>query len=630
MKQHDKRRHPVSILALALATCLALTLTAPSVAEDGQAATAACGQKGTFNLIYGDTLCQGQWAFSLYFNKWDRRVQSDPFTQSFDPLWTDWDMDVTRTNLAVGYGITDKVELSLMLPYWTYEAEDIVGPFRSVGILNGRLFDQGVIDQSGLGNVRAGVKFQLARTETYNVGLMPFVDLPTGDDDESVVTGDTGLGLTFAYDNIAGWVFNLGYFSPGDSDFGEVSDEVQVGFGYVQSYGEENQTQWITELGGIVYTDSNGEHDAADITSGGRWHLANRDWALNAALRVDLSDLNFDYTPIGGLLGVSYAPKNRYTLTVATDGSGAGRITSDVGGIDCGTTCEAKLRCDATVTLTAEPEPKSRFAGWAGDCVGDDSTITITLEDDTSCTATFIKQYDVEIQVVKKTHPDGDQPGQGMVKFLAPEGAGDCSNGCTKTFDVGTDVKLEATPKDTSDGPSEFGGWSVDCSGDDTTTSFEVDRDKTCVATFVGPEKPCEVSLDKLEVTKCAVYAKKGEWSCDSATWTQLVSGFAAGDPDMPAGQLPTDANEKKTALCDVVNFLRVCPQVKACVAGSETDSEPRCTAEKRAARVASFLAAQAAYPAFENLSTDRIEFQPGACRDQPDPGQSVEIFFEK
>ncbi|MEM8930703.1 MAG: hypothetical protein AAGE94_05980 [Acidobacteriota bacterium] len=614
---------------LLTALVLALTVLAPAavLAEDGQAATSGCGQKGSFNLIYGDTLCKGQWAFSLYYNKWDRRVQSDPVTLAIDPLWTDWDMDVERASIAIGYGLSDRAELSLMLPYWSFDGESIDGPNRSSGILNGRLFNEGRIDQSGLGNVRAGVKFLLAREESYNVALMPFVDLPTGDDDESVVTGDTGFGLRLGYDNTKGWIFNLGYFSPGDSDFGDVSDEVQVGFGYVKDYGK---TEWITELGGILYTDSNGEHDAADITSGGRWHLANPDWAFNAALRVDLSDLNFDYTPIGGLVGVSFAPKNRYSLTVATEGSGNGTITSDDGSIDCGTTCTSKLRCDSIVTLTAKPEPKSRFEAWGGDCAGSDPTITLTLTDDMSCTATFIQQYDVEVEVVNKKHADGDQPGQGKLAMLAPAGAGDCSNGCKMTFDVGTGIELKATPEPTSDGPSTFDGWSVDCSGSGDTTSFSLDRDKTCVATFIGPPRPCDTEITKLEVEKCAVYANEAEWSCDSATWTQVVSGFAKGGIDVPANYLPTDENEKKTPLCDVVNFLRLCPQVKTCVAGAEVDGEPHCTAEKRAARVASFLAAQAAHSPFADVKSDRIAFEQGACSDQPDAGQTVEIFFQK
>ncbi|MCG8456225.1 MAG: transporter, partial [Holophagales bacterium] len=197
--------------ALLLAWILAV---APAVAHDGNAATSASGQKGLFELIYGENLCHGQWAFSTYYSKWDRRVQSDPATLIIDPLWTDWDMDVERASVAIGYGITDRIELSLMLPYWSYDAAFGADGMLAKGILNGVLFDQGVIDQSGLGNLRVGAKFQLQRTDNYATALMAYVDAPTGDDDEAVVTGDPGLGLTFAYNNSACCFFNLGYFDP--------------------------------------------------------------------------------------------------------------------------------------------------------------------------------------------------------------------------------------------------------------------------------------------------------------------------------------------------------------------------------------------------------------------------------
>ena len=91
----------LAILALSGLSCLPSALWA----NDGNAATAASGQKGLFNLIYGENLCHGQWAFSAYYNKWDRRVQSDPALLEIDPIWTDWDMDVERLSVAIGYGV---------------------------------------------------------------------------------------------------------------------------------------------------------------------------------------------------------------------------------------------------------------------------------------------------------------------------------------------------------------------------------------------------------------------------------------------------------------------------------------------------------------------------------------------
>ncbi|MEM1177538.1 MAG: hypothetical protein AAGM22_04285 [Acidobacteriota bacterium] len=604
-------------LMLAPATWAEESTSSADWPNHGNAATSASGQKGLFNLIYGENLCKGQWAFSTYYNKWDRRVQSDPVTQAFDPLWTDWDMDVERLSVAVGYGITDKIELSVMAPYWTFDGEDIDGPNRSSGILNGVLFNQGVIDQSGFGNIRVGAKFQVARTEDYAIGLMPFIDLPTGDDDEAVVAGGTGYGLTFAYNNRGGWVFNASYVYPGDSDFLDVSEEFHVGVGYAKAINPK--TEWITELSGILYTESNGEHDAADITSGARWRLNNPEWGFNAGLRVDLSDTSFDYSPIGGVVGLSYAPKNRYTLGVDLAGTGSGRVVGDR--IDCGATCEATYHCGGTVTLTAEPEPKSRFDRWEGACAGSDPSVTITLDGDKQCTAHFVKLYDLTVEVQRTKHPDGDEPGNGSVVFAGEN----CTDKCTITRDVGTEIDLKAKPADNS----TFEGWTVDCKGDEPGTSLVLDSDKACVATFQGPPRPCDEEPIMGEFAKCGRYDVAH--SCDSATWSQLIGAYASGATDVPLEQVPNmdrDAgNEGKTPLCDVVNFLRACPQVKACVGGSD-DGEAHCTAEKRAAKIAGFLIGQGNFGFFKSITADRIQLPP-ACEAEAGSGRSVGIYLD-
>lgn len=60
-----------------------------------------------------------------------------------------------------------------------------------------------------------------------------------------------------------------------------------------------------------------------------------------------------------------------YTLTVTKSGTGGGSVADAVQpGIDCGTTCSYPYPAGTMVTLTADPNAKSTFMGWGGDCSG--------------------------------------------------------------------------------------------------------------------------------------------------------------------------------------------------------------------------------------------------------------------
>ncbi len=76
-------------------------------------------------------------------------------------------------------------------------------------------------------------------------------------------------------------------------------------------------------------------------------------------------------------------------LSVTTDGSGAGSVTSAPVGINCGATCDAYFAIGSSVTLTATAASGSVLTGWSGGCTGTSSTCVVTLSAATSVTATF-------------------------------------------------------------------------------------------------------------------------------------------------------------------------------------------------------------------------------------------------
>src|SRR5262245_17452209 len=73
------------------------------------------GETGLFTLLTGDTLPQGGWSFSLYGNNWDR-LTKDQFLRPGGEV-DHIGVDITRFSASLGYGLTDRWELSVAVPY---------------------------------------------------------------------------------------------------------------------------------------------------------------------------------------------------------------------------------------------------------------------------------------------------------------------------------------------------------------------------------------------------------------------------------------------------------------------------------------------------------------------------------
>src|SRR3984893_24135 len=77
------------------------------------------------------------------------------------------------------------------------------------------------------------------------------------------------------------------------------------------------------------------------------------------------------------------------SLSVSVIGSQNGTVTSSPAGINCGSTCSGSFSAGTQVTLTANPATTWGFFGWGGACSGVANSCTVTMNANTSASATF-------------------------------------------------------------------------------------------------------------------------------------------------------------------------------------------------------------------------------------------------
>jgi hypothetical protein len=86
----------------------------------------------------------------------------------------------------------------------------------------------------------------------------------------------------------------------------------------------------------------------------------------------------------------SFAVAGPQTLTVSKVGTGSGTVTSNLTGINCGSTCSAQFTYGTLVTLTAAKAAGSSFAGWSGEGCSGIGTCQVTMTQARNVTATFV------------------------------------------------------------------------------------------------------------------------------------------------------------------------------------------------------------------------------------------------
>lgn len=171
-----------------------------------------------------------------------------------------------------------------------------------------------------------------------------------------------------------------------------------------------------------------------------------------------------------------------YTLTVVKQGTGSGTVTSTspAGLIDCGSTCNASVTANATVTLNAGASSGSTFAGWTGCTSASSTTCTVTMDGAKSVTATFNTAGNPLLTIALGGTGRGTVTSSptGINCFVFGDQGGEPV--CTQAFATNTNITLTATPN----ASSLFGGWGhSSCSSASCTTPMPP-TDSTIDVTF--------------------------------------------------------------------------------------------------------------------------------------------------
>jgi hypothetical protein len=160
-----------------------------------------------------------------------------------------------------------------------------------------------------------------------------------------------------------------------------------------------------------------------------------------------------------------------YTLAVSTNGSGT--VTSNTGGINCGTACSATYNSGSSVTLTASADNGYSFTAWGGSCSGT-GTCTVAMNNTRSVTATFTQNTTTPSSYLLTV----TKVGSGTV--TSNTGGINCGTACSATYNSGSSVTLTASAAT----GYIFSGWTANgCSGVGTCT-LTMNANQSPTATF--------------------------------------------------------------------------------------------------------------------------------------------------
>jgi outer membrane protein OmpA-like peptidoglycan-associated protein len=325
---HHKHRLLIALLCFSIVTPALFAQGVTMTREDqlGLAAPTSSGETGLFTTVTGDTLHRGDLSFGIYLNDYD--LVAAP-ARAFAPLsargYRDMGYDLYRLNASLGYGITDRWEVSASLPWDRIQNH---GNDRA-GFINGYLY-RGSFTDSGVGDLHLATKFGLlAPGGPSRLAMSLFADVPTGGDNGGISTGNAnyGLGLHFTQGigTLSASYAVIGRRDNGNPDFPtapqrvDLPNEIRLDGGLNVPIGFWRTTNWISEVNTVWYNGGDMKPQSpVFLVTGLRHWFGDSGWAVNGGVRWNVAKFNKDHAEcrvtelddcgLGGLVGLTYAP----------------------------------------------------------------------------------------------------------------------------------------------------------------------------------------------------------------------------------------------------------------------------------------------------------------------------------
>jgi outer membrane protein OmpA-like peptidoglycan-associated protein len=289
-------------------------------------APTASGQTGLFNTVTADTLHRGDWSFGIYLNDYD--LSAAP-ARAYVPLsarrYRDMGYDLYRLNASIGYGLTDRWEVSASLPFDRLQGH---GGDRA-GFINGYLY-RGKFTDSGVGDIHLATKFALLdpTVSTSKLALSLFADVPTADSNSGLGTGNPNFGVGLHYTRGIGTIGAtyavIGRRDAGDANVAtlgniDLPNELRVDAGLNVPLNMWHTTNWISEINTVWYNGGDIKPQSPIfLVTGLRHWFGDSGWALSAGARWNVARFSKDHGEcrvtelddcgLSGLVGITYAP----------------------------------------------------------------------------------------------------------------------------------------------------------------------------------------------------------------------------------------------------------------------------------------------------------------------------------